>query len=108
TETPSLAGEEFHLPPVHTKTWFHSGAYIAQDRISRHYESEYYHGDLSARLLPDTNLPDSLNTQEEREACRALKGRVLRQEIYADDDSAQRTNPYSVVEHCYGLRLVQP
>jgi len=108
TETPSSAGEEFHLPPVHTKTWFHNGAYIAQNRISRQYESEYYHGDPSAGLLPDTNLPGRLNAQEEREACRALKGRVLRQEVYADDDSARRANPYSVAEHCYRLRVVQP
>lgn len=108
TETPSSAGEEFHLPPVHTKTWFHNGAYIAQNRISRQYESEYYHGDRSTRLLPDTNLPGRLNAQEEREACRALKGRVLRQEVYADDDSSRRANPYSVAEHCYRLRVVQP
>lgn len=108
SETPETDGEEFHLPPVHAKTWFHNGAYLAQDRISRHYKNEYYRGDPLARLLPDTILPPGLSAEEEREACRALKGRILRQEIYAGDASAQRDHPYSVTEHCYRLRMVQP
>ena len=108
TQTPETAGEEFHLPPVHTKTWFHNGAYVAQDKISRHYEAEYYKGDNQARLLPDTILPSGLTAHEEREACRALKGSILRQEVYADDGSDQATSPYSVTEHTYQLRLIQP
>ena len=108
TEIPETAGEEFHLPPVHTKTWFHNGAYVAQDHISRHYEGEYYQGDTEAELLPDTIPPGGLNAQEEREACRALKGTILRQEVYADDGSDRATVPYSATEHTYHLRLVQP
>lgn len=30
-------------------------------------------------------LPKGLSLSEEREACRALKGMMLRQEVYADD-----------------------
>ena len=108
TETPETDGEEFHLPPVHTRTWFHNGAYIAQNRISHQYQAEYYRGDPLARLLPDTVLPEGLSAAEEREACRALKGRILRQEVYADDASALRGHPYSVTEHSYRLRMVQP
>lgn len=107
TETPATDGEEFHLPPIHTKTWFHNGAYIAQNGISRHYESEYYQGDLLAKRLPDTILPNGLTAQGEREACRALKGRILRREVYADDTSTHHAHPYSVSEHSYRLRPVQ-
>ncbi|MCM3870735.1 MAG: hypothetical protein ND895_08585 [Pyrinomonadaceae bacterium] len=107
TETPETAGEEFHLPPVHTKTWFHNGAYVAQDKISRQYEDEYYQGDIAAELLRDTALPDGLSAQEEREAYRALKGRILRQEVYADDGSDRAPAPYSATEHTYHLQLVQ-
>jgi RHS repeat-associated protein len=107
TETPETAGEEFHLPSVHTKTWFHNGAYIAQDNISRHFEDEYYKGDPSATLLPDTILPGGLSAQEEREACRALKGRILRQEVYAEDNTPNSQHPYSATEHTYHLRLIQ-
>ena len=105
TETPDTEDEEFHLSPVRKKTWFHNGAYIAGNRITGQYESEYYHGDPLARLLPDTILPSGLSADEEREACRALKGRLLRQEVYAGDGSA---HPYSVTENSYRLRVVQP
>ena len=52
---------------------------------------EYYREpgltDAQARqlLLDDTVLPDGLTAEEEREACRALKGSMLRQEVYALD-----------------------
>ena len=52
-------------------------------------------GDAAA----DTVLPDGLDAGEEREAYRALKGQVLRTEVYADDASAVAGNPYSVTEH---------
>lgn len=97
-----------HVPPAHTKTWFHNGAYIAQDNISQHFVGEYYRGDPGAGLLPDTVLPGGLTAQEQREACRALKGRILRQEVYADDNSARSQHPYSATEHTYHLRLIQP
>ena len=97
--------EEFHLPPVHTKTWFHTGAYIGWDNISRHFADEFFPSDL---VLPDLLLPDGLNAQETREAARALKGRILRQEIYADDDLANSANPYSATDHTYRVRTVQP
>jgi Salmonella virulence plasmid 65kDa B protein/Insecticide toxin TcdB middle/C-terminal region/Insecticide toxin TcdB middle/N-terminal region/FG-GAP-like repeat len=108
TQTPETAGEEFHLPPVHTKTWFHNGAYIAQDKISRHFEGEYYKLDSLAKLLPDSSLPGGLSTQETIEACRALKGSILRQEVYADDATSGSPHPYSATEHTYHIRLIQP
>jgi hypothetical protein len=27
-----------HVPPVHTKTWFHTGVYLGRERISRQFE----------------------------------------------------------------------
>src|SRR5262249_21237336 len=97
-----------YAPPIHTKTWFHTGVYLEEGRISKHFEDEYFwesdagdpaHGlsEKQARpmLLDDTVLPDAilqadgtkqpyqLSQDEVREACRALKGSVLRQEIYA-------------------------
>ncbi|WP_438021585.1 toxin TcdB middle/C-terminal domain-containing protein [Sorangium sp. So ce315] len=43
-----------------------------------------------------------------REACRALKGRPLRQEVYALDGSAEEPRPYVVTESSYALRRLQP
>jgi RHS repeat-associated protein len=95
------------VPPVHTKTWFHNGAYLDQDRISHLFIDEYYQGDALAAQLPDTVLPNGLTLEEEREACRSLKGSILRQEIYADDGTDKSQHPYSVSEQNYTIELVQ-
>ncbi|MCC3474020.1 MAG: toxin [Microcoleus sp. PH2017_15_JOR_U_A] len=101
------------VPPVLTKTWFHTGVYFDRDRISQQFEHEYYrepnesNPEFVASLLPDTILPDHLTAEEEREAARSLKGRILRQEIYALDGSDQEEHPYSISERNYEIRLVQ-
>ena len=70
---------ELHVPPVHTKTWFHTGAWKAGAKIAKQYAHEYWQGDVKAVPLPDTILPGGLGAEEAREACRALKGQILRQ-----------------------------
>jgi RHS repeat-associated protein len=111
-----------HVPPVRTKTWFHTGVYLDRDHVSRHFEGEYYREpDLTdeafrAQLLPDTTLPTGLTLDEEREACRALNGMMLRQEIYADDAGPEGSEavrqraatPYTVVEQDFTIRPLQP
>lgn len=107
-ETPEIADEEFHLPPVYTKTWFHTGAYVDGAHISRQYAEQYYDGDTEAVLLPDTILPDGLSPREQREAVRALRGRMLRQEVYAEDDTPEHIHPYTVAESNYEIKPLQP
>jgi RHS repeat-associated protein len=148
----SLAAENIdaasHVPPVHTKTWFHTGMYLGRDHVSNFFaglldardKGEYYrepgltdqqaadlglddeerrlYDDARAkeRLLDDTVLPDGLTVDEEREACRALKGLMLRQEVYADDAEPgasvaqiQRARtPYTVTEQNFVIRALQP
>jgi RHS repeat-associated protein len=110
-----------HVPPVLTKTWFHTGAYVERRRISKQYEREYYRegdpslgegalsdGQLEAMLLSDTVLPDGLSAEEEREACRSLKGAILRQEVYALDRKEESDRPYSASERNYTIKRLQP
>jgi RHS repeat-associated protein len=107
-----------HVPPVHTRTWFHTGGYLDREHISRLFEAEYYGepGLSEAELLPDTTLPTGLTLEEEREACRALKGMMLRQEVFADDAPPGSTEamirrartPYSVLEQDFTIRILQP
>ncbi len=119
-----------HVPPVLTKTWFHTGVHIGREHISDYFaglldatdSGEYYRepgltdAQAKARLLPDTVLPEGLTPAEQREACRALKGSMLRREVYAldagPDASAEAqeraATPYSVVEQNFTLELVQP
>jgi RHS repeat-associated protein len=106
--------EASHVPPVHTKTWFHTGAYLRGAEISLRFKDEYYSepglnaAERLARLLPDTTLPAGLTAQEEGEACRALKGLVLRQEVFAQDGSARSAHPYLVSESNYTIEHRQP
>ena len=60
------------------------------------------------RLLDDTVLPDGLTADEEREACRALKGAMLRQEIYALDGTEKEGIPYTVTEQNLTIERLQP
>ncbi|MBC7985670.1 MAG: toxin, partial [Sphingomonadaceae bacterium] len=106
------------VPPVHTKSWFHTGAWLGRDArsaffaglLSTAHRDEYYRepglSDAQARLLllDDSILPAGLSIAEEREAARALKGALLRQEIYADDGTAKAPHPYTVTEQ--NLRVV--
>ena len=91
--------EPSHVPPVLTRTWFHTGLYLESKRVSNYFAGlldsddtgEYYREpgleDEQAKLLllEDTVIPSGLSLVEEREACRALKGQMLRQEVYAED-----------------------
>lgn len=111
-----------HVPPVHTKTWFHTGVYVGRDHVSdffaglidEHDRGEYYRepglSDPEARelLLADTELPDELTPEEEREACRALKGAMLRQEVYGLDGTPKAEHPYIVTEQSFTVRRLQP
>ena len=64
-------------------------------------------------LLPCTDYqnqnpnyqPDAVALQEVH---RALKGSVLRQEVYALDNSILQNNPYTITEINYSVRLLQP
>ena len=102
------------LPPMLTCTWFHTGAYLQGARVSLLFKDQYYRepglgqSELDAMLLPDTVLPAALTVEEEREACRSLKGAVLRQEIYALDGTPQASQPYSVSERNFTIQLLQP
>ena len=58
-------------------------------------------------LLDDTVLPTGLTVEEEREACRALKGAMLRQEVYALDGTDRQEHPYTVTEQNFAIECVQ-
>lgn len=110
------------IPPVYTKTLFHTGVDLGRQRVSNFFAGllderdtgEYYRepglsdGEAARLLLPDTVLPEGLTVDEEREACRALKGAMLRQEVYALDGTDREPHPYTVTEQNFTIRVLQP
>jgi RHS repeat-associated protein len=121
--------EESHVPPVHTKTWFQTGTYFGREHVTNYFaglesasdRGEYFRepglndDEARALLLPDTVIPTGLTVDEEREACRSLKGAMLRQEVYADDAGPGVTAsqleraavPYTVTEQSFSIRALQ-
>jgi hypothetical protein len=130
---PSNQDPSSNVPPVLTKTWFHTGAFFGERRISKFLEHEYYsEGDasdaisglspaqLESMLVPDTAFPTDvllsdgtrtvydLSGEETREACRSLLGSILRQEIYGLDNTDESDRPYNVSERNYTIETLQP
>jgi Salmonella virulence plasmid 65kDa B protein/Insecticide toxin TcdB middle/C-terminal region/Insecticide toxin TcdB middle/N-terminal region len=102
------------MPPVLTRSWFHTGAYLDRQEISTYLAQGYYPPpeqaipEALAWRLDDSVLDGVTTLEGEHEACRALKGRPLRQEVYALDGTPAQPHPYSVVEHNYTVRQLQP
>lgn len=93
--------------PVHTKTWYHTGAWMREGALHTAFDAEYF-PTTWAELPKAPYLPMPLNPQEQREAYRALKGQALRQEVYGMDGSVLQGVPYSVATNAYGVQKVQP
>ncbi|KAK0317610.1 hypothetical protein LTR82_011379 [Friedmanniomyces endolithicus] len=115
--TPSSSQGVAISPPMHTKTWFHTGAFEDHEQLARAYEAEYYTTrDKSASgSHPLEQRYEKLSTsqsgeylEELREASRTFKGSTLRTEVYADDGSALARVPYSITEYGHTVRMLQP
>ncbi|MDF2679174.1 MAG: Rhs family protein [Brevibacillus sp.] len=101
-----------YVHPVLTKSWYHTGAYYEDDELVNHYAANYFRdphtADQARILLKGMEMPLYSSPQQECEAFRALKGSLLRQEVYALDNSNVSEIPYTITEKSYSIRLVQP
>lgn len=108
----------FHVPPVETRTWFHTGVYFDDKHYLDHRElteknrNEFYSGDAEAFQLEahSFELPDGSEGRGDspHEAFRALRGAVLRTEVYGRDSSDKTDHPYTVTETRYQVKALQP
>ncbi|OQW61978.1 MAG: hypothetical protein BVN28_05985 [Nitrospira sp. ST-bin4] len=119
-----------YQPPVKTITWYHTGAAIDRQHILTQFATEYFPQRYADRLpdpvnepdafrenpLPEPELPASLSADEWREALRACRGMVLRQEIYELDVDDLTVEPprhtpvrlYSAATHNCHIQILQP
>jgi RHS repeat-associated protein len=106
-----------HLPPVETRTWFHTGIYFDPDRhidhreLTRKYKAEYYSGDPQAFELTDHEFERADGSAgvglAPHEAYRVLRGALLRTEIYARDGTDRDVHPYIVTDNRYIIKEIQ-
>ncbi|MEZ5936521.1 MAG: SpvB/TcaC N-terminal domain-containing protein [Alphaproteobacteria bacterium] len=98
----------FDLPPAETRSWFHTGAVVEEREIAERYRAEYWNGDPAAFTAPANELKLIGSDAETRfEAVRALRGSIMRTELYGRDGSAHAAHPYSITESCYQIRELQ-
>jgi RHS repeat-associated protein len=129
--------EAQYQSPVLTKTWFHTGAFFDREHLLTQFRDEYWHEELGshgftvtavepeltdARILAsssirDPSLIDRLTADEWREALRACKGMLLRQEVFAldapefgatDDQIRKQLTPHTAATHNCHVQLLQP
>jgi RHS repeat-associated protein len=101
-----------NTPPVYTKTWFHTG-YKSPHSPQSPYRKEYwgYNKDTDEQEktweLPCATFLTDVSAQELREAYRALRGSILRTEVYAQDETDKEKTPYTVEEKSYHLQRLR-
>ena len=119
----------FHAPPVETRSWFHTGVYFDPHRLdasgqpfdyddlTEAYQREYYQGDQQAFPLADHEYHSAdgatvpLGAQGASagpDAYRALRGALLRTEVYGRDGSQKADHPYVVTTGRYQVHESQP
>jgi RHS repeat-associated protein len=95
-------------PPTETRTWFHPGP--VGDNFGGwtevDFSNEFFSGDAPALPRPAAIVAflNSLSGGDRRDALRALRGTILRSELYALDGSPVQARPYTVSESVQGVR----
>lgn len=99
-------------PPMLTRTWFHLGD-AGDDRQRREeidVTDEYWSGDAPAleRDAGTAALIAAATGAARASALRALRGSMLRTEVFALDGSDREDRPFTVTEQQHGLREEDP
>jgi RHS repeat-associated protein len=99
-----------HQPSTRTRSWYHTGAFTNAASMMGQFRTDYFQNPVQPEYgLPDDPFEGARPTPEEmRQAARACKGVLLRQEIYADDESLDAPMPFSTAENNCRIRMLQP
>ncbi len=107
---------DLYQPPIKTITWYHTGAAFERNRILSALKHEYVivPGFTEHQLPEPTLTPADLSAEEWREALRACKGMVLRQEVVEldvdalDQGTELPVRLYSTAHHNCNITRLQP
>ena len=107
---------DLYQPPIKTITWYHTGAAFERNRVLSALKHEYVivPGFTEHQLPEPTLTPADLSAKEWREALRACKGMILRQEVFELDVDALdkgeelRVRLYTTAYHNSDITRVQP
>ncbi len=116
SDSPYITDDQtLYQPPVKTTSWYHTGVFLDRERILSQYAHEYFRPvGFVEKQLPEPTLSTDLNDQEWREALRACKGMLLRQEVVElDVDALERSEHlpvklFTTAYHNCQIKRVQP
>ena len=110
TLTPAaIADDPAFSPPIETRSWFHPGPVGPEHGAWAELDltGEYWPGDPPlAGHLDLSGLPAGLPRRALRDAVRAARGTLLRQELYALDGAPLAARPYEISEHTLAVAPV--
>jgi RHS repeat-associated protein len=93
---------EYFSPPTETRTWFHQGPIGDEfgEWTETDFSSEFWPGDqqVLSRPQPMTDFLQALPRCVKRDALRAMRGHILRTELYALDGTERQDHPYTITE----------
>lgn len=98
---------------IYTRTWHHTGIPFENERIYAYYKQFYYQGDTEAYDFPESVFSDAIYNQDAetiRQAYTALKGQVLRTEVFGNDsikNPALSKVPFTVSQSNVEVTLFQ-
>ncbi|WP_316753708.1 SpvB/TcaC N-terminal domain-containing protein [Pedobacter gandavensis] len=93
--------------PVLTKLWFHTGAIVDGVDIVFAFKKEYFNRDIFSMVADlGTKLPRSIEIDQRYDAMRAVKGSLLRKEVYGLDGAPNEQIPYSIEQFQYNVELL--
>ncbi len=113
---------EYHVPTVMTRSWFHTGACFGNREIgsaghpsgytdlNEAFQKEFYRDDLNSFPNDGPTLdfsPEVTINSAAPGINNAMKGALLRSEVYSLDDSDKASHPYVVKVNNYRIKEIQ-
>jgi RHS repeat-associated protein len=110
--SPAPVPLEMFSPATESRTWFHLGPVSdgAGDWGEVDWRREFWAGDppVFSRTADMDDALTKLSPSARRDALRALRGRVLRTELYSFDGAIRENRPYTVTEYLHAVTPILP